>query len=73
MEPIIIKRYARSRLSDPAKRRYVTMEQLLLWTAKGVAFVVQDSETGADRMLVRRLSGEADFAQRIVWLEDVSG
>jgi polyhydroxyalkanoate synthesis regulator protein len=45
---IIVKRYARSRLYDPVNQRYVTIEQLRDWTAKGIAFAVEDAETGAD-------------------------
>lgn len=47
-KPPLIKQYARSRLYDAANRRYVSLEQLRDWAAKGVAFVVQDMETGAD-------------------------
>ncbi len=46
--PILVKRYARSRLYDTASRRYVTVEQLRNWVAEGVAFAVIDTETGAD-------------------------
>jgi polyhydroxyalkanoate synthesis regulator protein len=47
-EPILIKRYARSRLYDPANARYVTVRQLREWAAKGLQFLVLDTETGAD-------------------------
>ena len=47
-EPIVIKRYARSRLYDPANQRYVTVPQLQEWAAKGLPFLVLDTETGAD-------------------------
>jgi polyhydroxyalkanoate synthesis regulator protein len=46
--PILIKRYARSRLYDPARLRYVTVEELRQWRRKDVAVVVIDVETGAD-------------------------
>ena len=46
--PILVKRYARSRLYDTAGRRYVTVEELREWRARGLAFFVQDSETGND-------------------------
>jgi polyhydroxyalkanoate synthesis regulator protein len=46
--PILIKRYARARLYDPAGRRYLTLEELRQWRRNGVAFVVIDVETGAD-------------------------
>ena len=46
--PILVKRYARSRLYDTAGRCYVTVEQLRNWAAEGIAFAVIDTETGAD-------------------------
>ena len=46
--PILVKRYARSRLYDAANQRYVSLQQLRDWAEKGVAFIVQDAETGAD-------------------------
>lgn len=45
---ILVKRYARSRLYDTASGRYVSVEQLQGWAAESVAFVVIDSQTGAD-------------------------
>lgn len=47
-EPIIVKRYARSRFYDPANQRYVTVQQLKEWAAKGLPFIVLDTETGVD-------------------------
>jgi polyhydroxyalkanoate synthesis regulator protein len=47
-QPILIKRYAGSRLYDPAAARYVTLEQLRRWQAQGVSFTVIDAGTGAD-------------------------
>jgi polyhydroxyalkanoate synthesis regulator protein len=46
--PVLIKRYARSRLYDTTRGRYVTLEELRLWRRKRVAFMVQDAETGED-------------------------
>ncbi len=46
--PILVRRYARSRLYDAANERYVTVSQLQDWAAKGLPFVVLDTETGAD-------------------------
>lgn len=46
--PILIKRYARSRLYDPVNSRYVTVAQLRQWQRDGIAFIVRDAETGAD-------------------------
>jgi polyhydroxyalkanoate synthesis regulator protein len=46
--PVLIKRYARSRLYDAARGRYVTLAELRLWRRKHVAFIVQDAGTGED-------------------------
>jgi polyhydroxyalkanoate synthesis regulator protein len=46
--PVLIKRYARARLYDVARGRYVTLAELRLWRRKRVAFVVRDAETGED-------------------------
>jgi polyhydroxyalkanoate synthesis regulator protein len=46
--PVLIKRYARSRLYDAARGRYVTLAELRRWRRKRVAFVVKDAETGED-------------------------
>ncbi len=46
--PIVVPRYARSRLYDTENQRYVSVEQLVGWAAEGVAFVVLDAETGAN-------------------------
>jgi polyhydroxyalkanoate synthesis regulator protein len=47
-QPIVVKRYAGSRLYDAASLRYVSVEQLRSWAAEGVALAVLDAETGAD-------------------------
>ena len=47
-QPMLVKRYARSRLYDPANQRYVTVSQLQEWAAKGLPIIVLDTETGAD-------------------------
>jgi polyhydroxyalkanoate synthesis regulator protein len=47
-EPILVKRYARSRLYDTAALRYVTVGDLRDWLTRGVPFVVRDRETGDD-------------------------
>lgn len=47
-EPVLVKRYARSRLYDTAGQRYVSLEQLRDWANRGVVFIAQDAETGAD-------------------------
>jgi polyhydroxyalkanoate synthesis regulator protein len=46
--PILLKRYARSRLYDTTTARYLTTAELRQWEETGVAFVVVDSETGDD-------------------------
>ena len=45
--PNLIKRYGRSRLYDTAEGRYVTVD-LRQWLRDGIAFWVQDVETGED-------------------------
>jgi polyhydroxyalkanoate synthesis regulator protein len=47
-EPILVKRYANSRLYDAPNGRYVSIEQLRGWAAESVSFDVIDQETGAD-------------------------
>jgi polyhydroxyalkanoate synthesis regulator protein len=47
-EAILVKRYAQSRLYDTAALRYVTVTDLRDWRARGVPFVVRDTETGDD-------------------------
>ena len=46
--PILIKRYARSRLYDTVNGRYVTVDELRQWRRDGLAFIVRDVERGAD-------------------------
>ena len=48
VQPILVKRYARSRLYDTANQRYVSIEQLRGWAAMGLAFSVIDTESGVD-------------------------
>jgi polyhydroxyalkanoate synthesis regulator protein len=48
VSPILIKRYARSRLYDPSRPRYVTVDELRDWERKGIIFTVLDVETGED-------------------------
>ncbi len=45
---ILVRRYGRSRLYDIVAGRYLTVEDLRRWIDEGVAFEVQDSETGED-------------------------
>jgi polyhydroxyalkanoate synthesis regulator protein len=47
-EPILIKRYPRSRLYDAADARYVALDELRQWQARGIRFEVREAETGAD-------------------------
>ena len=47
-EPILVKRYDRSRFYDTVRTRYVTVEELQDWRDRGITFVVQDAETGED-------------------------
>ena len=48
VQSILVKRYAHSRLYDTQNQSYVSVEQLRGWAAKGVAFMVIDTETGTD-------------------------
>jgi polyhydroxyalkanoate synthesis regulator protein len=50
--PIIINRYARDRLYDAARGRYVSVDTLRDWQAEGVLFAVVDVETGDDETRV---------------------
>ena len=47
-QPILIKRYARSRLYDTRNECYISVEQLRGWAARGIAFAIVDTETGSD-------------------------
>lgn len=46
--PILIKRYGRSRLYDTVHGRYVSVDELRAWAARGITFLVRDSDTGED-------------------------
>jgi polyhydroxyalkanoate synthesis regulator protein len=46
--PILVRRYARSRLHDTAAKRYLTIDDLRQWCKEGISFQVHDSETGED-------------------------
>jgi polyhydroxyalkanoate synthesis regulator protein len=46
--PILIKRYGRSRLYDTDQCRCVTIEDLRQWVSERKNFVVVDFETGAN-------------------------
>jgi polyhydroxyalkanoate synthesis regulator protein len=46
--PILVRRYARSRLYDTVAGRYLTVDDLRQWLKEGVSFRMQDSESGAD-------------------------
>jgi polyhydroxyalkanoate synthesis regulator protein len=47
-EPILVKRYAGSRLYDTSKARYVTFDELRELRKRGIAFEVREAETGED-------------------------
>lgn len=47
-KPILVKRYAGSRLYDTVRARYVSVDDLRSWRARGVDFEVRDAETGED-------------------------
>lgn len=46
--PILVKRYARSRLYDTVSMRYLTVDDLREWQTAGVRFLVVDSESDTD-------------------------
>lgn len=46
--PILVKRYAQSRLYDTDSARYRTIAELHQWAETGVRFAVVDAETGHD-------------------------
>jgi polyhydroxyalkanoate synthesis regulator protein len=46
--PILVRRYARSRLYDTIAGRYLSVDDLRQWLKDGVRFEVRDSETGED-------------------------
>jgi polyhydroxyalkanoate synthesis repressor PhaR len=46
--PILVRRYARSRLYDTVRGRYLTVEDLRRWLRDGIDFQVCDSESGED-------------------------
>jgi polyhydroxyalkanoate synthesis regulator protein len=47
-EPILIKRYAGTRLYDTNGLRYLTLANLQNWRKRRVPFVVREAETGRD-------------------------
>lgn len=47
-EPILVKRYAASRLYDTSSARYVSVDELRAWKAHGIPFEVREAETGED-------------------------
>jgi len=47
-QPILVKRYARTRLYNSTAQHYVTVQELRRWAARGLPFVVIDAETKAE-------------------------
>lgn len=47
-QPILVKRYAGSRLYDTVAARYVSLDDLRRWRDRGIVFEVRDAETGDD-------------------------
>ena len=43
--PILVKRYAQSRLYDTKAGRYLTLDELRHWVSAGIRFVVIDAKT----------------------------
>jgi polyhydroxyalkanoate synthesis regulator protein len=48
MAPVLVKRYARSRLYDTAEGRYVSVDELRQLLSEGIVFRVEDDATGED-------------------------
>jgi polyhydroxyalkanoate synthesis regulator protein len=46
--PILVKRYGRSRLYDTERGCYVSPDQLREWMCQGILFSITDPETGSD-------------------------
>ncbi|HMK80933.1 MAG TPA: polyhydroxyalkanoate synthesis regulator DNA-binding domain-containing protein [Xanthobacteraceae bacterium] len=47
-EPVKVKLYGNRRLYQPARGRYVTLDQLAALTRQGVEVIVRDAQSGAD-------------------------
>jgi len=47
-DPILIRRYALTRLYYPAAGRYVSLEELRTWRDAGIPFQVHDAGSGTD-------------------------
>jgi len=47
-QPILVKRYAATRLYNTSEARYVSLGELRAWKARGIAFEVREAETGED-------------------------
>ena len=47
-QPVLVKRYSRSRLYDTRNQCYVLIDQVRGWAAKGVVFSIVDAKTGSD-------------------------
>ena len=47
-QPILVKRYAASWLYDISGARYISLDELRAWKARGIAFEVREAETGED-------------------------
>ena len=46
--PLLVKRYARTRLYDTVHACYVTPDDVRRWVARGMAVSVVDADTGED-------------------------
>ncbi len=47
-DPITVKLYGNRRLYQPARGRYVTLDDVITLADEGIAITVRDAETGAD-------------------------
>jgi polyhydroxyalkanoate synthesis regulator protein len=47
-QPILVKRYAGSRLYDTSKAKYVSLDELRAWKERGIPFEIREAATGED-------------------------
>jgi polyhydroxyalkanoate synthesis regulator protein len=47
-EPITVKLYGNRRLYQPARGRYLTLDELMALADHGAAIIVRDADSGAD-------------------------
>jgi polyhydroxyalkanoate synthesis regulator protein len=48
VQPVLVRRYGRTRLYNATAQHYVTLQELRRWAARGLPFVVIDAETKSE-------------------------